>query len=79
MTASGSLRHREYERPQQVLESDLAADEKIAILEDWQLDLVERQRATEENMPAAATEAGAIADALRDVNAALIALRESSE
>ena len=68
----------EYQRPEQVVDSDLPAEKKIAILQDWQLDLIERQRATEENMPGTATAAGEIGDALQQVSEALTKLRAAA-
>jgi hypothetical protein len=68
----------EYERPAQVVDSDLPTEKKIALLEDWRLDLIERQRATEENMPGSATASGEIGDALQQVNEALTKLRAAA-
>lgn len=43
---------QEFESPMHLVESDeLTATEKIKILESWQMDLIELQKAEEENMP----------------------------
>jgi hypothetical protein len=64
--------------PAKVLASEaLSDDEKMSILESWKLDLVERQRASDENMRAGSdAPAGDAAERLREVANALRTLRE---
>lgn len=64
--------------PHRVLaDHDLSTAEKIKLLEDWRLDLLELQRAAEENMPSATVQPGEVAERLRQVTEALAILRES--
>ena len=59
-------------------DTSVSNEEKIRNLEDMRLDLLERQRATEENMGAkAAQESGEIGDQLQRVTEALAILRGS--
>jgi hypothetical protein len=64
--------------PAKVLASEgLSDDEKVSILESWKLDLIERQRASDENMRAGTDAATAdVAERLRVVANALRTLRE---
>ncbi len=54
-----------------VANQELSDQEKITILENWKLDLIELQKATEENMPGTGTETDAVGDDLRAVIEAL--------
>jgi len=57
-------------------DASVSNEEKIRNLEDLRLDLLERQRATEENMGTkAGREAGEIGDQLQQVTEALTTLR----
>ena len=57
-------------------DTSVSNEEKIRKLKDMRLDLLERQRATEENMAAkAGKEAGEIGDQLQQVTKALTLLR----
>ncbi|HSM31048.1 MAG TPA: hypothetical protein VK854_10135 [Woeseiaceae bacterium] len=59
-------------------DTSVSNEEKIRNLEDMRLDLVERQRATEESMGAkVAQESGEIGDQLQRVTEALATLRGS--
>ncbi len=61
-----------FREPHHVLENkELSVQEKISILEDWKLDLIELQTATEENMSARGQETDAVADDLQAVIEAL--------
>ncbi len=65
-----------FREPRYVVENEELSDpEKITILENWKLDLMELQTATEENMPATGTEADSAADELRAVIEALRMIR----
>ena len=65
-----------FRKPHHVLESKNLSDQaKISILEDWKLDLIELQTATEENMSATGVETDAVADDLQAVIEALRRLR----
>ena len=69
---------RRPERPSDVLEDDTRSrEEKEKYLESWRLDLVERVRATEENMGTYNRETDELSDQLRQVNTALARLRDS--
>ena len=64
--------------PGDVLDDDTRTpDEKKKYLERWRLDLLERVRATEENMVANGLETDDLSDQLRRVNKALAELRDS--
>ena len=54
---------------------DLSLSEKVDILVSWQADLIELQRAEEENMPGSDPDTGAIGKKLSDVTAVLETLR----
>ena len=59
-------------------DASVPKEEKIRALEDVRLDLLERQRATEENMgPKSATDAGKIGEQLQQITKALTTLRGS--
>lgn len=58
-----------------VTNEELSDQEKITILENWKLDLMELQTATEENMPGSGTETGGVADELGAVIEALRMIR----
>jgi hypothetical protein len=74
MNASNSI-HRP-ESPSDVLEDDARSlEEKVQYLESWRLDLVERVRATEENMVSNSGKTDELSDRLRQVNNALAELR----
>jgi len=63
--------------PRRVLTDDgLSTTDKIRLLEDWRLDLLEKLRASEENMPSAIERPGDVAERLRQVTEALAILRE---
>lgn len=65
-------------RPSDVLDDDSRSlEEKEKYLEDWRLDLLERVRATEENMEANSRKTDDLSEQLRQVNAALTDLRGS--
>ena len=63
--------------PMAILENKTMSDQqKLDYLDDWRLDLVERQAATSENMPADAGNAeNDVGEQLRRVTQALAALR----
>lgn len=75
-TESSVTRSRkDFDSPEAVLASDgLSPDQKIAILEDWRIDLVELQTAADENM-AAGKGSDAVAEELQQVSEALERLR----
>jgi hypothetical protein len=56
--------------------ADISNREKIRQLENWRSDLIQLQRATEENMPAANTGTGETSVRLARVTAALATLRK---
>jgi hypothetical protein len=58
--------------------TDLSHEEKLDVLESWRLDLLELQRASEENMSSADSGAGSVAEKLRQVSEALDAIRRES-
>lgn len=66
------------ERPNDVLQDDTRSrEQKQEYLENWRLDLLERVRATEENMAASTRKTDELSDQLRRVNTALAELRGS--
>lgn len=66
------------ECPSDVLDDDARSrEEKEKLLERWRLDLVERLRATEENMGAYNRQTDELSDQLRQVTSALAKLRGS--
>lgn len=65
---------REFDRPQDILAStDLSPEQKIKLLQEWEIDLRELQVASDENMPAA-NSSGATAELLRECRRALAKL-----
>jgi hypothetical protein len=61
-----------------LVESDELTDmEKLKILESWQMDLIELQKAEEENMPGGSEDPGDTARKLEAVTAAIETLRTS--
>lgn len=70
--------NRRPECPSDVLEDDTRSrEEKEKYLESWRLDLVERVRATEENMGTYNRQTDELSDQLRQVTTALARLRGS--
>lgn len=64
--------------PSEVLKNDnLSREQKEEYLENWRLDLLERVRATEENMLDTDEETDNLSDELREVDKALAELRGS--
>ena len=64
--------------PKQLLDDDsLTTSQKLNGLQDWRLDLLERQKATEENMPSSDDQSGEVAEELRRVNDALRIINEN--
>jgi hypothetical protein len=59
--------------------SDLTTREKLVILESWRADLVELQKAAEENMASVNLDAGVTAARLAEVMAAIALLHETGE
>jgi hypothetical protein len=63
--------------PQDVIDDDgLTLEKKLAVLEGWQNDLIEMQRAEEENMVATASQSSQTAKCLTEVTKAIHALRD---
>lgn len=61
-----------------IRDDSVSTQEKIRQLEDWRLDLLEKQRATEENMrPSSAGDGENVGEDLRRVTEALADLQES--
>jgi hypothetical protein len=87
MAAGGSKMSREtnvrdvqqrFEKPMRVArDGALSVAQKIEILENWRLDLVELLTATGENMPSDHPGSGDAAEQLREVCAALDAVRQT--
>ena len=66
---------REFHDPRHVLENhELSEAQKLQLLLNWRLDLLELERATEENM-AASIDSGDVAEQLKKVTDALEELR----
>ena len=66
---------REFSDPIELVEHpDLSQPDKLELLRQWRLDLIELQQATGENMPSAGTEPGETADKLRRVTKAIAEL-----
>jgi hypothetical protein len=59
--------------------SDLTNREKLVILESWQADLLELQKAAEENMASVNRDPGVTAARLAEVMAAIALLHEAGE
>lgn len=65
-----------YGEPRRVLEdASLSTAEKIDVLESWKSDLLQLQRASDENMPGTDVQGGSTADRLKQVVEALDALQ----
>ncbi len=65
-----------FERPSDVLEhKDLSREQKIKILHQWEYDALQREVATEENMPSS----DGAGPALAEIRRALEALGETGE
>ncbi|MGD8324380.1 MAG: hypothetical protein PVF50_08430 [Gammaproteobacteria bacterium] len=55
--------------PRRLLErEDISPNDKLLVLQDWQTDLLELQRAADENMPSAQASPGETAEKLSEVN-----------
>lgn len=68
---------REFQDPRRLLEDqELTDKQKVQLLMNWRLDLLELERATEENM-ASAKDTGKVAEKMKKVNDALGALGAS--
>ena len=66
-----------FRNPVELLErSDLSDEDKITILQSWQTDLIELQKAVEENMQNATGDSGETAARLAAVTAAIAEFRE---
>lgn len=62
--------------PFEIVDSnEISRADKITLLESWQADLIELQKASEENMPSAGTATGETAENLARVHEALSALK----
>ena len=73
-TKRASLRdpEQEFTAPSEVAEHpELSIQDKLAILRNWRLDLIELQTATNENMVDANADPGAVAERLRQVSEAI--------
>ena len=69
---------RRYGAPLRVIESEeLTPGEKIELLENWRLDLMELQTAADENMAGSEPDSGEAAEKLREVNSALVIARRA--
>lgn len=69
----------EFNDPRQLVEStSLTATEKLKILESWQMDLIELQKAEEENMSNGSTDTGSTAKKLAEVMEAIVHLRQQA-
>lgn len=69
-----------YSEPSRVLDdADLTRADKIDVLLNWKNDLVQLQRASEENMPSTDVRAGATADLLKQVVEALETLQAEQD
>lgn len=70
---------REFREPRHLIEDqELSDTQKIQLLINWRLDLLELQRATEENM-AGTNDSGEVAERLKQVTDALEDLGASPE
>ena len=70
---------QEFGSPMQLVESDGLTDtEKLTILQSWQMDLIELQRAEEENMPNESDAPGDTAKKLAAVTKAIEACQKRS-
>lgn len=71
---------RVFKEPSHVLENDeLSPADKIRVLENWKLDLLELQRASEENMAGQAGQGAKVAERLRAVNESLELCRREAD
>ncbi len=71
---------RAYREPRLLVESDeLSVRDKLSLLESWRTDLIELQKAAEENMPSANVPPGTTAAKLAEVNTAISIVRERIE
>lgn len=69
---------RHFKQPQDILDDeDLATEQKIELLKEWEIDLRQLMVASEENMPS--TKSGHTADMLSKVSKALTELGSQSE
>ena len=69
----------EFETPKHLVESQALSDkDKLTALQNWRLDLIELQEASNENMPSTGSDAGAgaAAEQLREVVKAIAALED---
>jgi hypothetical protein len=63
---------REFLEPHYLVErQDISAEDKLTLLKNWHADLLELQRASEENMPSANVPAGLAAEKLSKVAQAI--------
>ena len=63
---------REFLEPRYLVErQDISAEDKLTLLKNWQADLLELQRASEENMPSANVPSGLVAEKLSKVAQAI--------
>lgn len=68
---------RTFSEPRLLVESqELTATEKLAVLESWQADLIELQKAAEENMGSANVAPGTNAAKLAKVTEAIALMKE---
>lgn len=68
---------RTFTEPRLLVENDeLSASEKLAVLESWQADLIELQKAAEENMGSANVAPGTSAAKLAKVTEAIALMQE---
>ena len=66
-----------FARPQDVVDDDgLTLEKKVVVLESWQNELIEMQRAEEENMVGTASKSGQTAKWLAEVTKAIHTLRD---
>jgi len=71
---------QKFESPRDLIQSDELTDtQKRKVLESWQTDLIELQKAEEENMPGRSEDPGETARRLSEVTAAIVALRAADE
>jgi predicted Ser/Thr protein kinase len=69
-----------FDSPREVIErKDLSNREKIVVLESWQADLIETQKAVEENMTSEMLEPGETAAKLAQVIAAIGRVRQEQK
>jgi hypothetical protein len=69
-----------FDAPEDVVKcDDLSIEAKIVVLESWQADLIDMQKAVEENMESEFLEPGETAAKLAQVTAAIARVREEAE